>query len=296
MIPTVNEARDVGSPDRFIDRLTLEPIDRDIFTGRCHSGAPLRAYGGQIAAQALMAAGMTVEDAARHVHSLHGYFLRPGHTKDTITYLVDRPRDGGSFSTRIVRAVQHGETIFMMTASFSVIDPGPEHQFGRPSAGEPEDALHIDLEARWNLEGHTRVEMDYPLEDLIDLRIVGDPTRPLTAIEGRYERQVWVRITEPLPDDPLIQACALTYLSDLTMVQTAISPHLDVRASLQVTSIDHAVWFHRRIDANDWLQFSQDTPIAQGGHGMTRGLFFNRPGELIASVVQESLMRTHRPA
>ena len=111
----------VTAPDQrehFVDRLALTPIDRDIFTGICHSGAPLRAYGGQIAAQALMAAGRTVEESDRRVHSLHGYFLRPGRTKDTITYLVDRPRDGRSFSTRIVRAVQHGETIFMMTSSF----------------------------------------------------------------------------------------------------------------------------------------------------------------------------------
>ncbi len=121
----------VTAPDQrehFVDRLALTPIDRDIFTGICHSGAPLRAYGGQIAAQALMAAGRTVEESDRRVHSLHGYFLRPGRTKDTITYLVDRPRDGRSFSTRIVRAVQHGETIFMMTSSFSVVDPGPHHK------------------------------------------------------------------------------------------------------------------------------------------------------------------------
>ena len=128
------------SQDRFADRLALEPIDRDIFTGRCHSGSPLRAYGGQIAAQALMAAGSTVDAPDRQVHSLHGYFLRPGHTKETITYLVERPRDGGSFSTRVVRAVQHGETIFLMTASFAVVDPGPEHQFAAPRVGSPDDA------------------------------------------------------------------------------------------------------------------------------------------------------------
>ena len=282
------------SQDRFADRLMLLRVDRDIFTGRCHSGSPLRAYGGQIAAQALMAAGSTVDDPQRHVHSLHGYFLRPGHTKETITYLVDRPRDGGSFSTRVVRAVQHGETIFLMTASFAVVDPGPEHQFAAPRVGSPDDATIIDLEARWNLMGHTRLELDYPAENLIDLRIVGDPTRPLQPLDGRYERQAWVRITEDLPDDPLTQACALTYLSDLTMVPTALSPHIDIRDQLQVASIDHAVWFHRPIDVNHWLEFAQDTPTAGGGHGLTRGVFYDREGRMVASVVQESLMRTKR--
>lgn len=282
------------SQDRFADRLTLERIDRDIFTGRCHSGSPLRAYGGQIAAQALMAAGSTVDDPARHVHSLHGYFLRPGATKETITYLVERPRDGGSFSTRVVRAVQQGETIFLMTASFAVVDPGPEHQFSAPRAGSPDAATVIDLEARWNLQGHTRLELDYPSENLIDLRIVGDPTQALQSVDGRFERQAWVRITEELPHDPLTQACALTYLSDLTMVPTALSPHVEIRSTLQVASIDHAVWFHRPIDVNEWLEFAQDTPTAGGGHGMTRGLFYDRSGQLVASVVQESLMRTTR--
>lgn len=282
------------SQDRFADRLALERIDRDIFTGHCHSGSPLRAYGGQIAAQALMAAGSTVEDPQRQVHSLHGYFLRPGATKETITYLVERPRDGGSFSTRVVRAVQQGETIFLMTASFAVVDPGPEHQFTAPRVGSPEDATVIDLEARWNLTGQTRIELDYPAENLIDLRIVGDPTRPLEPVDGRYERQAWVRITEDLPPDPLTQACALTYLSDLTMVPTALSPHVDIRDRLQVASIDHAVWFHRPIDASQWLEFAQDTPTAGGGHGLTRGVFYDREGRMVASVVQESLMRTKR--
>ena len=282
------------SQDRFADRLALERIDRDIFTGHCHSGSPLRAYGGQIAAQALMAAGSTVEDPQRQVHSLHGYFLRPGATKETITYLVERPRDGGSFSTRVVRAVQQGETIFLMTASFAVVDPGPEHQFTAPRVGSPEDATVIDLEARWNLTGQTRIELDYPAENLIDLRIVGDPTRPLEPVDGRYERQAWVRITEDLPPDPLTQACALTYLSDLTMVPTALSPHVDIRDRLQVASIDHAVWFHRPIDASQWLEFAQDTPTPGGGHGLTRGVFYDREGRMVASVVQESLMRTKR--
>ena len=129
----------------FADRMSLHQVDRDIFTGWCHSGSPLRAYGGQIAAQSLVAAGHTVDDPARRVHSLHGYFLRPGRTKDSITYLVDRPRDGRSFSTRFVRAVQNGETIFMMTASFAVVEGGPEHQFARPDIPPPADVAEFPI-------------------------------------------------------------------------------------------------------------------------------------------------------
>ena len=268
-------------------------MDRDIFTGVCHSGAPLRAYGGQIAAQALMAAGRTVEGPDRHVHSLHGYFLRPGRTKDTITYLVDRPRDGGSFSTRIVRAVQHGETIFMMTTSFSVLDPGPEHQFQMPDVPGPDQARDVDLAARAVPRGASAADYHFPDQALIEMRTLA-PDGPLRLEDGRYERMAWVRITEPMPDDPLIQACALTYLSDLSMVTTATSPHRGERDRLQVASIDHAMWFHAPVDTHRWLLFDQDTPAARGGHGLARGLFYDEAGVLVASVVQEGLMRTLR--
>lgn len=274
----------------FLDRLTLTSIDRDIFTGVCHAGAPLRAYGGQIAAQSLMAAGSTIDDPRRSVHSLHGYFLRPGQTKDTITYLVDRPRDGGSFSTRFVRAVQHGETIFMMTASFAVENDGPQHQFTRPPATEPEALPTFPLQATGATES---ADNDYPGEPLIDLRLI-DAGRETELHEGRYERIAWVRTTEQLPDDSLVQACALTYLSDLTMVGTALSPHFSHGESLQLASIDHAMWFHGPIRTDDWLLFTQDTPVARHGHGLARGLFFDSTGNLVASVVQESLMRRRR--
>ena len=137
----------------FADRMSLQQVDRDIFTGWCHSGSPLRAYGGQIAAQSLMAAGQTVDGDERRVHSLHGYFLRPGQTKDSITYLVERPRDGRSFSTRIVRAVQHGETIFMMTASFAVTDDGPAHQFTKPDLPRPDMVADVPVPLPAYLEG-----------------------------------------------------------------------------------------------------------------------------------------------
>jgi acyl-CoA thioesterase II len=285
------------SQRHFADRMALLQVDRDIFTGWCHSGSPLRAYGGQIAAQSLMAAGQTVDEPERRVHSLHGYFLRPGRTKDSITYLVERPRDGRSFSTRIVRAVQQGETIFMMTASFAVGDDGPEHQFSMPDFGSPDDVIDVPIPSPAYLEGgSTPAELDYPDSQIIGLRIV-EPQRPIELDGGRYERMAWVRIEEELPDDSLVQSCALTYLSDLTMVSTALAPHLGQRnvSDLVLASIDHAMWFHAPTRADRWLLFAQDTPIARGGHGLARGLFFDSEGTLVASVVQESLMRTRRP-
>ncbi len=280
----------------FADRLSLQQVDRDIFTGWCHSGSPLRAYGGQIAAQSLMAAGHTVEAPERHVHSLHGYFLRPGRTKDSITYLVERPRDGRSFSTRIVRAVQNGETIFMMTASFALDDDGPEHQFSKPDLPSPETVADFPIPQPAYLEGTTAPgDLDYPDSHIIGLRIV-EPDRPIELSDGRYERMAWVRIEEELPDDSLVQSCALTYLSDLTMVSTALAPHTRAGQDhgLMLASIDHAMWFHAPTRADRWLLFAQDTPVARGGHGLARGLFFDADGTLVASVVQESLMRTRR--
>jgi len=281
--------------EHFADRMELLRVDRDIFTGHCHSGSPLRAYGGQIAAQSLMAAGRTVDDDTRRIHSLHGYFLRPGRTKDSITYLVDRPRDGGSFSTRFVRAVQNGETIFMMTASFATDDDGPQHQFAAPASTEPPEVEDLVIPLPEHLAGSTRAELDYPESHVIGLRLV-DAESAISLTDGRYERMAWVRIEEPLPDEPLLQACALTYLSDLTMVSTAVAPHSGAnhRPDLMLASIDHAMWFHTNVHADEWLLFAQDTPVARNGHGLARGLFFNREGVLVASVVQESLMRTRR--
>lgn len=283
-----------GFQSHFADRLELTQIDRDIFTGLCHAGAPLRAYGGQIAAQALMAAGLTVADDQRNVHSLHGYFLRPGRTKDSITYLVDRPRDGQSFSTRFVRAVQHGETIFMMTASFATQDDGPDHQFESPTAPAPETITPIPPPT-YSDPAIDLSELGYPDTNVIDLRIVGGD-QIMELVDGRFERMAWVRISEPVSDNSLAQACALTYLSDLTMVSTALAPHdyTEVRQDLKLASIDHAMWFHAQFRTDDWLLFAQDTPVARNGHGLARGLFFTVDGDLVASCVQESLMRQRR--
>lgn len=280
----------------FLDRLTLARTEADTFVGHCHSGAPLRAFGGQIAAQALMAAGQTVTSPGRHVHSLHGYFMRPGDTRESIRYEVEHPRDGGSFSTRIVRAIQRDEPIFMMTCSFAADDPGPEHQFTQPVIAGPDAGRSLPLlgERRRHIIDNLQ-EYDYPTDPLVELRVLDEDDDDLAPNDGRYERNSWIRVTQELPDDPLIHACALTYVSDLSMVSTALAPHRSQRNSLQVASIDHAVWFHAPIRADQWLHFMQDTPVARNGHGLARALFYAPDGTLVASVMQESLMRTKRP-
>lgn len=287
----------------FIDRLELERVDRDIFTGWCHAGAPQRAFGGQVAAQALVAAGTTVDGDDRSVHSLHAYFLRPGRTSDHIVYLVDRPRDGRSFSTRRVRAVQYGETIFMMSASFATDEAGPVHE---PAAAEyvarvpapgsiaPEDVFsHVDVPVADDDPDPVRDlrEAGLPEYQLLDLRLVPKPD--VERVDPRADQIVWVKLPERLPDRSLMHVCALTYLSDLTLVSTVLGHHGGRRGTrdLQVASIDHAVWFHNRFRADEWLLFVTDSPITGHGHGFARGQFYTEAGILVASVAQEVLVR-----
>ncbi len=277
----------------FVDRLTLERIDRDIFTGGCHAGAPQRAFGGQVAAQSLVAAGLTVDDPLRAVHSLHGYFLRPGRTDDRIVYLVDRPRDGRSFSTRRVQAVQYGETIFTMAASFAVHDVGPEHQYAAPDAPHPDTLDKVPLAGD---SDHRLHDAEAPDHRLLDLRFVDIDTSAPPAY-GQPQRMVWVRTRAPLPDDQRIHACALTYFSDLTLVGTALAPH-GTRVGhpeLMLASIDHAMWFHAPFRSDEWILFVQATPVARGGHGLTSGIFYSLDGRVIATAAQEVLMRRRDP-
>lgn len=284
----------------FLERLTLERVDDDVFTGTCHAGAPMRAFGGQIAAHALMAAGTTVAAPGRYVHSLHGYFLSPGSTTEPITYTVRRVREGGSFSTRDVTAQQDGRTLFTMTTSFTVQSEGPAHQFTAPAVPQPEELPAIDLVSRMAGSPEAAAAFGIPEDLLVSMRTVDEIDEPLALDHGRYERNLWLRIDEQLPDDPLIHACALTYLSDLSLASTSLAPHgtwtdAMLGNDLQLASIDHAVWFHGPVDANDWLLFAQDTPAARYGNGLARALFYAKSGTLIASVVQESLMRKARP-
>jgi len=297
---------DESPRETFTERLRLERVDRDIFTGWCHAGAPLRAFGGQVAAQALVAAGRTVDDPDRHVHSLHGYFLRPGRTTDAIVYLVDRTRDGRSFSTRRVTAMQYGETIFTMSASFAIREPTLEHQINAPAVPGPEGlpAYHIPRFTQDSMpqddqsndpRGGALDDEGYPEHELLQLRFV-DAEVVAEATHGAAQRIAWVRIQEQLPDDPLLHVCTLAYFSDLTLIGTILEPHGGRQANmdLDLASIDHAMWFHSPFRCDEWMMFVQDSPIARGGHGFARGEFYRRDGLLVASAVQEALLRRPR--
>ncbi|MFF3791946.1 acyl-CoA thioesterase [Streptomyces sp. NPDC001981] len=269
--------------DEFTGRLALEKVEENLFRGTCHPGAPLRAFGGQVAAQSLIAAGATVAPD-RLVHSLHGYFIRPGRTDRPIVYQVDRTRDGGSFTTRRVVAVQDGETIFSLSASFQRPEGSPEHQAEMPTVAGPESRA-----AAWDTEDGDGVLSIFG--SALEVRYVGDPGRGLPSTGQGPRQQMWVRVRDPLPDSALLHACALTYISDVRLAVTADLPHRSEPGVPLVASLDHAVWFHRPFRADAWLLFDMESPNYASSRGLTRGQFFNRTGELVASVVQEVLIR-----
>jgi acyl-CoA thioesterase II len=277
----------------LVDLLRLEEVDRDIFRGRCHAGAPLRAFGGQVAAQALVAAGRTV-DAERTVHSLHGYFLRPGRTTAPIVYLVDRTRDGGTFTTRRVTGVQHGEAIFTLSASFKAHEDGHEHQRRRPRAPEPEDLPSLLTTADATTP---RPDGNSLVSYVLDLRYVPDQpddADPCTS-DGASRAMVWITSVAPLPDDPLLHVCALAYMSDMTLAGTAYKGHEHEPGRLQMASLDHAMWFHRPFRADEWLLFSTQSPSLADARGIALGEVHTRDGRLVASMVQEALLRVRKP-
>lgn len=271
--------------------LDLEPLEVDLFRGRSPETSLQRIFGGQVAAQALVAAGRTV-DAARPVHSLHAYFLRAGDTAAPVVYQVERIRDGGSFTTRRVVAVQHGRPIFFMSASFQVVEEGLDHQDPMP-AGVPGPDELPDLEARI-ATGHPVWSAVWRDWQAIDFRHVADS--PFGGVGDRpgAHSPVWIRAAEPLPDDPLLHVCVLAYASDLTLLFSALAPHPVTPLDLQMASIDHAMWFHRSFRADEWLLYDQESPSASGGRGLARGRVFTQDGRLVGSVVQEGLVRPRR--
>jgi acyl-CoA thioesterase-2 len=282
--------------DHLIDLLDLEQIEVNIFRGRSPDERRQRVFGGQVAGQALVAAGRTVP-ADRPVHSLHAYFIRPGDTTVPIVYLVDRVRDGRSFTTRRVSAVQHGEAIFTLSASFHHPEPGPEHADPMPAAPPPETVERNS--DRWR---RVRGEVEGQVfEPPIDVRSVG----PLSVEAAgnpalRTTRNlIWLRVDGELPDDPLLHVCLMTYASDMTLLDSVLTGHglswLDGRTS--GASLDHAMWFHRPFRADRWLLYAQESPVASAARGLAFGQVFTAEGQLVVSVVQEGLIRTRpRPA
>jgi len=274
--------------DFLVKLLDIEPIEVNIFRGVSPDESRQRVFGGQVAAQALMAAGRTVERG--RVHSLHAYFLRPGDPNVPILYEVDRIRDGRSFTTRRVVAIQHGQAIFNLATSFHVHEEGAfDHQVPMPEVPDPETlpSLHDRLEP-WRDELADWFARPHP----IDQRHVGE--LPWMQHDARDPVQrVWIRADGSLPEDPLLHSCVAAYASDMNLFDTMLAPH-DVRwedAEFMGASLDHCMWFHRPFRADDWLLYDMDSPNAFGARGLARGFFFSRDGTLVVSMVQEGLMR-----
>ena len=268
--------------------LDLEQLEVNIYRGGVfspESGFLQRTFGGHVAGQSLVSAVRTVEPRYQ-VHSLHGYFLRPGDARAPTVYLVERLRDGGSFATRRVNAVQHGETIFSMSASFQTDQTGIEHQDAMPEAPPPDDLPGFRSGGAFDDAGFAQFAE-------WDVRIV-----PRDRVQRRpgeaSQQQVWFRHTDPLPDDHVLHICALAYMSDLTLLGSAQVNHLDARKHLMVASLDHAMWFMRPFRADEWLLYDQSSPSSCGGRSLTQGKIFNRYGELVAAVMQEGLTRYQR--
>jgi acyl-CoA thioesterase-2 len=265
----------------LIRLLDLEKIEENIFRGQNPADAAVRVFGGQVLAQALVAAARTAPEG-RRCHSLHAYFLRAGDPAIPILYEVDRSRDGGSFSVRRVVAIQHGAQIFVLAASFQKDEAGFEHQAVMPPVPPPEDLPEAQIDARLAAAWRAR-----PFE-----------FRPVLprALGDRPARQaldhIWFRVPSPLEGEAVLHQAFLAYVSDMALIDTALLPHgKGLFSDVQVASLDHAMWFHRPFRADDWMLYSLDSPAAFGARGYARGSIFLRDGTLIASVAQEGLIR-----
>ena len=279
----------------LLDLLDLEQIEVNLFRGVSPSEGWQRVYGGQVIGQALVAAGKTIDDQSRTAHSLHGYFLRPGDTSIPILYSVDRIRDGKSFTTRRVVAIQKGHAIFSMSVSFHVHEEGLSHQFTAPSVKQPLDCpSDAELRARFiddiPIEDRARIERPRPIE----MRFV-EPVNEYNPEPMDPEQHVWIRTVDQMPDDARLNQCLLAYASDMTLIDTSYRPHAIGwnNDKFQVASLDHSMWFHRPFRTDSWMLYHQDSPFSGGARGLSRGTFYDQNGELIASCAQEGLIRLH---
>ncbi|MCI0600932.1 MAG: acyl-CoA thioesterase II [Beijerinckiaceae bacterium] len=271
--------------------LDLEKIEENIFRGRSPQVGWQRVFGGLVVAQALVASTRTVE--GRAPHSLHGYFLLPGDPAVPIIYEVDRIRDGNSFTTRRCNAIQHGRAIFSLSASFQIEEPGLEHAVPMPKVPSPESLpSEAEMLQRFGAAMPEAIRRWFARERPIEMRPV-DLARYVTHEAGALEQNVWLRATGRLPDDPAVHRAVLAYLSDMTLLDAVLGAHGHsvFDTGLQVASLDHALWFHRPFRADEWLLYAQDSPNSCGSRGFARGLIFSHDGRLIASVVQEGLIR-----
>ncbi len=282
-----------GSVSRLMALLDVEPLGDDRFRGLSTNEGWMRVYGGQVVAQALMSATKTV-DAARLCHSLHCYFIRPGDPGEPIVYRVENDRDGASFTTRRVVAMQRGRPIFNMAASFQVEESGLSHAVAMPETPGP-DGLKSDAE--WAAINYDRTPEPFRTawamrERPIEYRTV-DYVDPFNPIKLPPRARHWARIAAPFTATPAMTRALFAYASDMTLLDTCLMPHgvawSDPR--LQVASLDHAIWFNTTPDLNDWLLIDQDSPVSGGGRGLNRGIVYNRGGNVVANIMQEGLIR-----
>jgi len=275
--------------------LDLELIDTNIFRGQSRDTGTPQVFGGQVLGQALAAASRTVD--GRSVHSLHAYFLKRGDVHAPIVYEVDRARDGGSFSNRRVVAIQHGEQIFNMTASFHKAEAGLEHQVAMPRVPRPHELQDLESLAReFSGDLPARMQRFLTWGRPIHVRPV-DPRQFLFRESSAAVKQLWIKTAEPMPVHSFLHQALLAYVSDYELIGTATLPHglHATRDNLQMASLDHAMWFHRPVRVDEWLLFALDSPAAAGGRGLARGHVFSEDGRLVATLAQEGLMRL-RPA
>ena len=297
------ESTHIPEPDhaavmaRLIALLDVERLEDDVFEGQSADAGWSRVYGGQVVAQALAAASKTVDDG-RLAHSLHSYFLRPGDPAAPIVYRVECARDGRSFSTRRIVAVQHGRPIFDMSASFQIVEGGLEHATPMPEVAAPDtlpselDTLRAMIDRVPEAQRKSWLDRERPFE-----------FRPVEPVDWFEPRQLspqahnWFRAAASMPADPVLARCLLAYASDMTLLDTCLLPHGVAwsNPALQVASIDHALWFHGNPPLDDWLLYAQDSPVSGGGRGMNRGLIFTRDGRLVATAMQEGLIRYRAP-
>mgnify|MGYP001825612191 CR=1 FL=1 len=291
--PAAPSSGNQAALDDLVRLLDLEVIEVNLFRGASTDENRQRVFGGQVAGQALVAAARTIEEPERLVHSLHAYFLRPGDPKTPILYEVDRIRDGRSFTTRRVVAIQHGKAIFNLQASFHNDEPGPDHQVDMPT-GLPAPESLPDFKTR--MAPHAEQIGDwYDRPRPIDVRYVsGDPLS--RKGQPSSTQQVWLRANGSLPDDSVLHACIVTYASDMTLRDTTVLPFGLAWDSpgMQMASLDHAMWFHRPFRADDWLLYDQVAQSTTSARGLARGSIFTADGKLAISVVQEGLTRVGR--
>ncbi|HXY92340.1 MAG TPA: acyl-CoA thioesterase II [Acidimicrobiia bacterium] len=279
--------------DDLVDILDLERLEVNLFRGISLEEGRIRVFGGQVLAQAIIAAGRTV-DAEIPVHSLHAYFLRPGDPNVPIVYDVDRIRDGRSFTTRRVVAVQHGRAIFNLASSFQVLEDGPEHSDPMPDVPVPE-ALDAAARPRWRRPELARSVAEWRKEQPIEMRFVGTPTWARVG-QGEPDQDVWQRTVGELPDDPLLHAAIVAYASDHMLLSTATLPHTSGwgEGKFMTASLDHVMWFHRPCRADEWLLYHLHSPAAAHARGLSFGAIFRRDGVQCVTVAQEGLMRPVR--